>query len=724
MFRIGLKFPYHGLPRLSRHNPSRLYLAPRNYANSSDPSKGRSKGGTGFKYTVGTLTVATAATVAYAAYDKDFRKWLGDNVPYSEEFLKVLLQEDTTYLGQLQSYYEKVKSSIYDGLFGSPSKIDHKSEQQEKVKLDISKTEVQPKDFKPPKPVFPAVAEQDECPDKAWKEIRVIPEKGGGSGEPQVVAEIDKPAAETDKKSLPESHPKNLVDLESKISASAVAAIAAFSEATSSIRDYSRNIYLVVEHSTEHLEQDVWDQVKELVARKDEAVKKAEKAANEALEGIEKMKNLLKTGIANVSTDVVDKANRNIERILSAVEEAKSELEIEKKKSRITETYWNKVEEARKFFEEELKILFPGIKISEKDLKVGENELDLFILYAVQTVLYFQKELKKLEILGEERLKDAINKADDAVLVKAKVESELEKEYRELEQQFQKRALQLRAEAETEVRLQLRRQAQAHSDHLADVLSVKEAEMERELRRLQDERMAKEQTQYKMQLSAMLGRMRGIDDALRARADNDKHARQAQLLWSACQSLHRSLKNTSPGVPWQQQLKPLKEVIDNVSKAATAEDELVNVVLTGIPAEARDRGVYTEEAMRERFLKVEQLARRLALVPDQGGSLPLYMLSYLQSFLLIKAVNPLPAAELADEPVDVSQLNTYDILERARYWMDRGDFGMTLRYMNQLKGASRCVARDWMNEVRILLETQQAANTLMAHAASSGLLYV
>jgi hypothetical protein len=53
-----------------------------------------------------------------------------------------------------------------------------------------------------------------------------------------------------------------------------------------------------------------------------------------------------------------------------------------------------------------------------------------------------------------------------------------------------------------------------------------------------------------------------------ARAENDKHARQAQLLWSACQSLHRHLKTNRPGVPWQQQLQPLRMEIENVSKAA------------------------------------------------------------------------------------------------------------------------------------------------------------
>lgn len=56
--------------------------------------------------------------------------------------------------------------------------------------------------------------------------------------------------------------------------------------------------------------------------------------------------------------------------------------------------------------------------------------------------------------------------------------------------------------------------------------------------------------------------------------------------------------------------------------------------------------------------------------------------------------------------------------------MDRGDIEQTLKYMNLLKGAPRSVARQWMNEARILLETQQAANTLMAYAASSGLVHL
>lgn len=89
-------------------------------------------------------------------------------------------------------------------------------------------------------------------------------------------------------------------------------------------------------------------------------------------------------------------------------------------------------------------------------------------------------------------------------------------------------------------------------------------------------------------------------------------------------------------------------------------------VLDSIPKEAVIRGVYPEDALRERFLKVERVARQLALLPEGGGSLPLYFLSYLQSFLVVNAIHHIPLSELSNEPVEISKLNTYDILLRAR----------------------------------------------------------
>ena len=56
--------------------------------------------------------------------------------------------------------------------------------------------------------------------------------------------------------------------------------------------------------------------------------------------------------------------------------------------------------------------------------------------------------------------------------------------------------------------------------------------------------------------------------------------------------------------------------------------------------------------------------------------------------------------------------------------MDHGNLVQTLKYMNLLKGAPRNVASEWVNEARLLLETQQAVNVLLSHASGNGQRYL
>jgi hypothetical protein len=63
------------------------------------------------------------------------------------------------------------------------------------------------------------------------------------------------------------------------------------------------------------------------------------------------LKNIIKDGLDNVSNELLEKTNRNIERIQTAVADAKSEFEEAKRKANVTEKYWDKVEAARRFFE-------------------------------------------------------------------------------------------------------------------------------------------------------------------------------------------------------------------------------------------------------------------------------------------------------------------------------------------------------------------------------------
>lgn len=210
---------------------------------------------------------------------------------------------------------------------------------------------------------------------------------------------------------------------------------------------------------------------------------------------------------------------------------------------------------------------------------------------------------------------------------------------------------------------------------------------------------------------------------LPARADSERSAHQAQNLWGACQALWSSVRAGQPGVSWKEKLRPLSTELQAVAIAAEG-DELVAVVIKGLPDEAVKRGVYPEDALRERFIKVRKMAHRLAMVPEEGARLPVYLLSFLQSMFIINPSNAISKDELQDKPVDFNQFDNFDILNRANYWLDRGDLTQALKYMNLLKGASRKVSEEWMKEARLLLETQQAANTLMAHAGANSLRYL
>lgn len=143
----------------------------------------------------------------------------------------------------------------------------------------------------------------------------------------------------------------------------------------------------------------------------------------------------------------------------------------------------------------------------------------------------------------------------------------------------------------------------------------------------------------------------------------------------------------NPSKSWQSQLRPLGSEVEAVKKAAGTtsimitftlninlhpifdldQDELVKVIADSLPETAKARGVYTENALRERFIKVEEMARRLALVPEKDASMITYGLSYLQSMLIMQPKELISKAELNNEPVDFTQLNTYEILNRTRF---------------------------------------------------------
>ncbi|KAJ8917830.1 hypothetical protein NQ315_010739 [Exocentrus adspersus] len=667
------------VPEIKFHsnNYKKLLFGPVQARPYSSQHQTKKSGGGGTLVALSALALAGGATLGYAKYDPEFRKLLTSYVPYTDSILKTVFVEEGE--GNILSVaYNNVKSSVINLVSGGG--------QQQSTKTPVRAGELvpEPAEYK--------------------------------------VGEVKPTASESEAVDC-----AKLKELEDKICQSAEEAVNAYNKALFILKTYNQDIEYIIDVAVNEIKPETWDEVRRKTKSKHECIRRAQEKADEATRDINQLKDLVSRSTFDVPETTKEIIRNNISKVQDDIQKARKQLDVEQRSGSVTEKYWDKVEKARSHFSKELESLFPCIDLSQKELKINEDDLDLFILHTYANVLFYQKELAKMETIVQEKVRQAVEaarKGGGEPLTNAQICEALEQEKRRLALCFQQQLLKVRKEAEQELRDQLKRQSQAFTDHLNDAINTRAMEIERELTRKYDELLEAERCQYKLRLASAVGRLKGLDQAIKEKKDAEEAAKQAQVLWSACQSLLRAIKAGCPGLPWKDQLRPLEPEIGAVKKAAAQNDELVTVVLNGIPNEAKERGVYPEDALRERFLKVEQVARTVALVPENGAALPIHILSYLQSLLLIKAASPIPQCELNDETVDFSKLNTNDILQRARYWLDRGDFAQTLKYMNLLKGAPRCVARQWMNETRILLETQQAANTLMAHASSSGLMYL
>jgi len=279
------------------------------------------------------------------------------------------------------------------------------------------------------------------------------------------------------------------------------------------------------------------------------------------------------------------------------------------------------------------------------------------------------------------------------------------------------------------VRSQLRRQAAAHADHVKDVLDVQSSELQRKHGLILEEQLSKERSAHLKELTALTGRVEGIKNVVRQRSQLESKIREAQELWLACKALTLalSIENPADGIlpPLKKEVGVLKKVAEKTrsisgssSGGTSPHGEFINAVLSSLPGEALNRGVYTDQSLRDRFFRVEKMARRTALVKDGESSLLIYLLSYIQSFLVITPSNEkLPDA---NEALDIDSLSTFDIIGLARGCVERGDIAQAVKYMTLLKGESANVSKDWVKEARLLLETRQACDALLAHASAFG----
>lgn len=312
--------------------------------------------------------------------------------------------------------------------------------------------------------------------------------------------------------------PKTFDDLQKDIDVAAQIAVKEYASAVKILKEYIEDVQTVVDRIIENADHTLWSTLKNKTSARDTAVEAAERSAQAAKSHIDKLEKHLSTFEKQVSPEVIENTKRSILNTTNQLNKSKDELYDAKDSAKSSEKYWKKVEEARNYFVDQVQSLFPGVDLSSKKLNLSKDDIDLFILHAYSHILAYQKELQQIHTDGETRLRralDALKGEDQTEAINRQTEYLLEKEKQKLNIENQKKLFRAQSESEAKVRQQLKVQSEAHVDHLQDALLEKEKELRRIFNRELNEKLNVEQSTYKLQLATMLGKLKGMDSALK-----------------------------------------------------------------------------------------------------------------------------------------------------------------------------------------------------------------
>uniref|UniRef100_A0A8D8VN50 MICOS complex subunit MIC60 n=1 Tax=Cacopsylla melanoneura TaxID=428564 RepID=A0A8D8VN50_9HEMI len=639
-------------------------------------SGSKKKSGHPILYTLGLTTITVGGVVGYAKFDPDFRLWLEENLPGSDKFIEVVTEEKgVSVTDVVVNKYENIRTEVEAIKSDTLNKI----ESLTGFKFDDS----------PPTADLSPVS--SSLTDKPSSPIAKPSSPPKPTPAPPSTVQVDL---------------KSFGDLERGLKLWSTAALDAYRDGLNALSKYDNRVVTVIDESVERPnDRTAWSELSKLKTETETSVSKLELIASDALHSLQNLKSQVSDPKFAASPEQVQALRGRINETLEKVEHARKQFQVQKTRNNVTEKYAKRIEEEKRKHQEELAILFPTPESYEKDPAL--KNLNTLLLYQSNKIQYYQTELAKLERAYQQSLD---SRGGDGV---ARVE--LEQEKRHLAEQFQKKALELQVLFERDMRTQLKRQAEAHSDHLAEIMKLKQNAVDSKVVREYETKLFEEKAKYKEQIGAMIGRMKAFEEAFKKRAYSEEAVQHSQALWRASQALVLRVKSALT----HQDVKPLREEVEAIKKSAAKSDTFVQTVCAAFPIEALTKGVYSEQALRERFLDVQDSAYRVALVPESGATLPIVFLSYLQSLFIIRGLSGISAEEVRDEPTaKLNNLNTYEILERARYFVDRSDLLQAVKYMNLLQGGSKAVSSQWVADALVYLETETAAKALLSHAAS------
>jgi len=412
------------------------------------------------------------------------------------------------------------------------------------------------------------------------------------------------------------------------------------------------------------------------------------------------------------SSDIANLAEELIASATEHLHSCESEIETAKNKLNFLLGYQQRIKGSPELVQEHLEGFTPDlIKLLNIKQYKGMEELsndDALLLFSLQRpeLIYAEVQLKEEEKQKEFEALIQKQREDLAKQAELMVGSEIEKVEAHKDNVLDSKVLELNELYENNLKEELRIQSEADQQHLENTTAALKEELDSLHLSEMNSKLNEKEDEHIIVLENNLSYLNGIKSKIGDVVDVEEQQRLCQALWVAAQALNTALGTFEDGRS--------KSLMPEISSIMQFPDATIDAIVSSIPKAAVDSGVVPEKLLIQRFSDLKRDCKQVAMVKDENGSFLAYTLSYIKSLLVF----PRFYQSGLDSDIDIEKIGPYEILEKAEYYIQKGDLVQAAKLMSQLKGVSKRLSADWLNEVRLLLETKQMADFLMAYAGS------
>ncbi|KAL4929963.1 MICOS complex subunit MIC60 [Aspergillus undulatus] len=296
-----------------------------------------------------------------------------------------------------------------------------------------------------------------------------------------------------------------------------------------------------------------------------------------------------------------------------------------------------------------------------------------------------KEEIEKAHATFDESARELIRqfeevRTNDAAQYREEFEAEREKLAHAYQQKIQTELQRAQEIAEQRLQNELVEQAiELNRKYLHEVKDLVEREREGRLSKLSE-------------LTTSVSELEKLTTGWREVIDTNLKTQQLQVAVDAVRS---ALERSSVPRPFVRELVAVKEL--------AGDDAVVEAAIASINPAAYQRGIPSTSQIIERFRRVADEVRKASLLPEDAG-----IASHAASLVLSKVMFKKDASAGSDD-VESVLLRTENLLEE-------GNLDDAAREMNSLKGWAKILSKDWLADVRRILEVKQALEVIETEA--------